>query len=406
MQDGFSAINELATQEAERIKTEKEAAEKLSQEQAKKEKEYQGGDSGEDNQDEKEKIATDELAAAKEAEDKRLADEAAAANAGNDKKDPPAPTVDPFSELLKETNFKTIDELKAHIAKKDSKEDTPEEKKRKDDVYRANLNNYAVENSIMSNDDIVKFETLKSKSDRDLVFEKFSQDIRGEIEDDLKAENPAVTDEEIEKEIKEAFEIEYPVDSTNQKAKDRAANKIAKEAKDIRGPFESSFNEAKARFDEEVSVRNEYPGYQKAIKQVITEAIPDSHNFFKDKAGDKDDDPDIPIDIQISEDDKKEILKTLQEKLQNPQTFLLHKNGKVDDLKAMVRNELDYLLWKKYGDIGKKEIATKFLKVGMGKGSDTGAKESFATKQAKPEAVTKKSAADLQQEVIDSTRKK
>jgi len=390
---GIPAINELVTQEAERIKNEKAAAEQQSQEKVDKEKSEADAAAA---------AQAEADAAAKAAEEAKALEGKEGAAAPPDDKKAPEEKPDPLAELLKETKFESIDALKAHLTKKDSKEDTPEEKKRKDDLYRANLHNFAVENSLMTTDEIIKYENIKAKSDRDLVFERFAEEIRGEIEDDLKAENADVTKEEIDKEIKEAFEIEYPDDSTNQKAKDRAERKIAKEAKEIRGPFESSFNEAKSRYEDEVSVRNEYPVYQKTIKQVVSDAIPASVNFFKDKVGEQD----LSIDIPISEDDKKEILESLTKKLQTPQTFLLHKNGKVDDLKAMVRNEMDYLLWNKYNESGKKEIATKVFSAGLSKGSEVGAKESFALKQAAPAASGKKSDSDAQQEVIDSTRKK
>ena len=237
MQDGNSAINDLVTAKAAELK---EQGGENNQGQKKEE-----GSEGSN----KDVQLTPEQITANEAEAKKVADEAAAKAEAEKKEEKP----DPLAELLKETKFESLDALKAHLTKKDEKQKSPEELKREEDVYRANLNNYAVENQLMSNDDIVKLEVIKGKADKDIVFESFSSEVKDEIVADLEKQRKVagITDEltpaEIAEAIDEAFEKEYPLNSDNDKAKKRAENKLAKAAKEMRGPLESSFTEAKFR---------------------------------------------------------------------------------------------------------------------------------------------------------------
>lgn len=316
--------------------------------------------------------------------------------------DPLEKVADPLDELLKEFKFENKEALLEHLKTRDKKTESPEETKRKDEIYRANLNKFAVESSFMSNEDIVKLETLRQKADRDLVFEKFSSEIKEEIEEEAKEENPDITKEEIDTKIREAFDKEFPLESKNQKAKSRAETRLTKEAKELRGPLESSFTNAKAEFDKEVSIRNAYPEFKKTVAGLITEAVPQMVPFFNEKDGDEE----VPVNVPVSEDAKTKISEALSKKFVSPEIYALYSKGKIDEIKKLLASELEYQTWKHIGEDGKREIAKVFRSRGLDKGSNTGAKNSFSTNQAKGGEDKKMSAADAQQQVIDDTRQK
>jgi hypothetical protein len=81
--------------------------------------------------------------------------------------------------------------------------------------------------------------------------------------------------------------------------------------------------------------------------------------------------------------------------------------GKTDEIKKVVQERMEFLLWKKYGDVGKQKIAETYHSRGLKKGSTTGAENSFEKNQgASRTAETKKTAAEANEEVIASTRAK
>ena len=435
MPDGFSNASELADKLAADNQAEKDAALKAeadknkSAEDLQKEKEAADATEKQKEIDDAKKVAEDKLAAdakaAQEAEEKRITDlaassgktvdqikteEAAAAaekaKGGDDgkKKEEDTPE-DPLTGLLKEFKFNSKEDLIKHLKKADEKQKSPEEIKRAEEVYRANMNAFAVENELMSLEDIHKLEEVKKATDKDLVFKKFSEEAREEVISDFDAEDKP-TEEEIADKIKEAFEKEYPTDSKNKNAVTRAENKIKREAELIRKPFESAYEKAKERYDDEVSVRNAYPEYQKTMKKVIDSSVPASVSFYKDKDGENE----ISIDVELKEEDRKEILEKVAKKFQNPETFVLHQKGKSKEIQDMIAEEVEFLAWKKTEKEGKKKLAEKFEGIGVGKGSKVGAENSFETNQAKKGAEEKGNeklkGQDAINAAIESTRKK
>jgi len=322
--------------------------------------------------------------------------------------DPPAndpPAADPVlpeyvQNLLKEHGLSSVEELDQFLKKAKEPAKTPEQIQKEQEVYNSGLVDFAVKNDLLKLDDVVTLESMKKKSDEDLVFDQFAKDIKDEI-----LEDPEITDDSTEEEIlgkiKDAFEKEYPLNSQNEKVKQRAEAKLAKAAKEIREPFERSFTNAKSRYDDEISVRNEYPKYQSAMQKLITDTVPGKIDFFSDKDGDQD----ILADIPLSDDDKKNIMDQLREKIvNNPETFILHKSGKVDQIRQNIKDQLDLIIYRNYAETGKKKIAETYMSLGIKKGSDTGASNSFATNQAKQTAAAQQASAKDQ--VLESTAKK
>jgi hypothetical protein len=392
MQDGNSAINDLVTAKAAELK---EQGGENNQGQKKEE-----GSEGSN----KDVQLTPEQITANEAEAKKVADEAAAKAEAEKKEEKP----DPLAELLKETKFESLDALKAHLTKKDEKQKSPEELKREEDVYRANLNNYAVENQLMSNDDIVKLEVIKGKADKDIVFESFSSEVKDEIVADLEKQRKVagITDEltpaEIAEAIDEAFEKEYPLNSDNDKAKKRAENKLAKAAKEMRGPLESSFTEAKTRYDSDREVKAVYPVYVERLNKLLGESVSEKLTLYTEKDGDAD----VAASIDLTPEERKSVIEKAFKKTSTPEMFKLFQEKKFDKMAEILKEETDGIIWKDYRSRALAKVAEVFTKHGTGKGSDTGAKQSFETNQAKAAASNKVDTVSAEQQVIEGTRQK
>ena len=311
--------------------------------------------------------------------------------------DPPSPVQDAIEALLNETGFTSLEELKAAASRKVETPETPEEIKKKDEIYQANLAKYAVENNLMSLEDINKLQALKTSSDEDLVFKSFAEEAKDEILENL-PDN--ATEEQILEAIKNEFEKQYPINAESERTRARAEAKLKKEAAELRKPLESSFNTVKSKFDDESSIRTAYPGYQSSMKTIVESAVPQKFSFFKGKDGDTE----VVVDIDVAEDVKSKILETVRKEIvDRPETFLLHKNGKVDDVKAQISERVEFLMWKQLSETGKAKLAEVFEGIGRAK-SEAGAKESFASRsESGKTGVDQLTAA---QEVLKSTRNK
>ena len=368
MQDGLQAVNALVEQEAAKLKDSQNQQQQNSG----------GGETAEEKaaREEKEKNAggeTPEEKAAREAKEKQ---------------------PDPVAELLKETNFNSLEELKQALAEKNDKGGkTPEQIKKDEEVYQAKLKAYAVENDIMKSDDLSRYDSVKNSADEDLVFNAFAADMKDEILEEL-GDDP--TEDEIIAAIRKEFESEYPLNSKSDKVRARAEAKLKKAAREIRSPLESSFNTAKTRFYDEMLVRNEYPKYQAAIKKMTTDIIPDTFSFYKEVDGEEE----VKADVPVPEATKKIILEAVEKIVKDPENFLLHKNGKTEEVQQKINSQVEHL-----GEEGKKKIAEVYFGRGLAKG-ETGAKNSFATNQGGGAKPADNTGLTAEQQVLESTRKK
>lgn len=393
------SINSMVDQKAQELKD---------QEAARQQQQNSGGENGGEQQETPEEKAAREKQEAEQQQQQNNG-EGAGGEEGKDKGDAGAKTKEQetssneqIDSLLKKFNVSSVEELEKVLEEKNKPELSPEQKKKEEEKYQANLISYSVDNDLMSIEDFNRLQEVKGMEDEDLVFAEFVKDMREELSEVEEGEDE-LTEEEIFAKIKEAFDKEYPLNSKNQKTKNRAENKIAKAAKEIRSPLESSFNSAKEKYDDEQGVRRVYPEYQKRVTDILSKAVPEKIKFFSTK----DNDEDVSIDIDVSEEVKKEIIESLTDSVvkNNINTFSLFRQGKIEEIEREVAERSEFLLWKKMSEEGKQKIAEKFLGRGKKQGSNTGAEESFATNQAGSgaAAAAKK---DPKQEVIDGTRKK
>lgn len=306
------------------------------------------------------------------------------------------------NDLLKELGITDISELKEKL-KAPAKELSPEEKEKQESIYKANIQKFAVEKGEMKLEDFTKLENLKNKADRDLVYDSWLEDWKEENEGSDDLEN--LYESEIAEKAKEDFEKEFKLNSTNEKVKAKGEAKLAKAAKEIRQPLESSYNKVKDEFDREDDIRKTYPDYDKTVRKFVNDSIPEKLDFYKGKDGEIE----IPIDIELSKEDKAEIAENIAKKIQNPETFSSYKKGELEALQKLAKTETDNFIFNKYKDEGLKRVAETFLSTGYKKGlakGGMGAKNSFAVNQAKNTAEGMQKATDAKTEVLNSLQGK
>lgn len=306
-------------------------------------------------------------------------------------------TPDPVAEFLKEFQAESLDALRERLKPKDPDHvESPEEKEKREGLYRAEMQKYAVENGIMKLEDFSKLETLKQKDDRSLVYENWLPT--------WKQENPDVSPEDVEARAKEDFDAEYHLNSTNEKTKARGLSKIEKEAKEMRSPLESSYTKVKTEFDEDLSIKNALPDYNKKMAAFIQENIPAKVKLFETKDGDDT----IPVEIELTDDQRKAIYAKVDKKIRNASTFQLFKKNDFTQLADIAKREAQAEIWNEHRETGLQKIAETFLKRGDEKGykrGSVGAKNPFPLVQDnKVTGGADKGSA--QQEVIDSLKGK
>ncbi len=289
------------------------------------------------------------------------------------------PVTDPPPVVIPEDVQKELAELRAFketIAKTEPAK-TPEQLKKAAEVDKADFIKYSAENDLMKVDDITKFESLKAKADRDLVFESFATDIKDELTEELKAENPEITEAEIEEKVKEKFESEYPINSKNPKAKERAEKKLARDAKEIRNPLETPYTKAQERYTEFKKVNTEVPVFNKLMDEIIKESTPEKI-VVKTKDGDQE----IDVEIGLTNEQRTEVEKIFK----GHKTFGRYYNSSDEEkgkFKATIQKKIETYI---KANIFEQAVAKGFEKgkgIGTAQGSTTGANNPFPLQQNK-----------------------
>lgn len=270
---------------------------------------------------------------------------------------------------LKGFGFDSPETAKTRIAeliaksKEDSK--TEEDRKKEEFVEKTNFLKFSAENKLLEEKDYSQYESLKSKEDRDLVFEKYCQE---EKEDDS-----TLTDDE----LKRNFEQDYKLTNENEKVKTRGLSRIEKEAKDIRSPFEnkvetakSKYNEGKQQTAEETKLREIYPSFDKFINEQISKLTPDKVILSKTKEGETE----IPIEVDLTKEDKEAINKLFR----NHKYFNQFNKGETKELEAAINKKVDGWIKVNKFDSAIEKTKETFKGIGTASGSTTGAKNSFA----------------------------
>lgn len=261
---------------------------------------------------------------------------------------------------------KELDELRAYKQNMAAIEPakTPEALAKDAEIEKVNFRKFAVESDYMKDDDFSKLDTLKSKADRDVVFEDFSKD--------WEAENPDVDPEYKESLMKEDFENLYHVNSDNKILKSRGEKLLAKEAAEKRSPLENNYKKAQEGYGEAKSIHATVPKFNKFIDEVIKDNVPDKLTLFKTKEGEQE----LEVDGELTPEQKTEIDSMFRK---NIKIFERFQDGKdLEAVKASIAKKIQgYIKINTYESSNQKSFE---LGKGLGitKGSTVGANQPFA----------------------------
>lgn len=351
MQNDTSAINDIVQQKADEIAKSKEDTGNQSSQQ-----QNQGGADLSQAEKDEALLKEQEAAAAQLEATQKLKDEAT-------------------KELLKKFNVGSLEELEEKLGKAGEKQLSKEEKEKSEALMEAEFQKFAVEKDIMKLDDFSQLKTLKSRQDAELVFEKYLEDWKEE-NSDIKPTDE-LSEADILKMAKEDFEKEFRLNSDKESVKKKGLERLSKAAAEIRNPLQSKYEEAKGQFDLASDVKANFPKFAKSTEKIADDLVPSKVEWFKTKDGDEE----IPVEIELSAEERKEITDKIVKRIQNPDNFSLFKDGKLDTIIEGVSEYAEYLINKKTKDIGNAKIAELFTSRGVKKGSTTGAVNSFATTQ-------------------------
>jgi len=296
---------------------------------------------------------------------------------------------------LKSYGFDSKEALAKFIKEKREESISPEEKKAKEDLEKANFLKYSTENKLLNVDEYNQYETLKSRDDRDLVFENFLAS--------YKEEHPEITDpKELQEAAEEDFNFEYKLNSTNEATKARAQKKLARDAKELRTPVESKVLTAQEKFKKDTAeyntIKEVYPKFEKFVDAAIVKNAPDKKVVTQVKIGDAD----VNIEVALTKEDRDAIAKAFK----TPKTFQLFNDGKPEEVQAALDKKIDgWILLNK-----KNEIFSQAVNIAKGigtkEGSTVGANNPFPLQQgAVPKKTGEESLEESNNRMAQTTQK-
>lgn len=283
------------------------------------------------------------------------------------KQEIPSPII--TDEELKSYGFDSPESFKTFLSKH-KEESIPEaEKLAKANEEKANFLKFSADtkdatgNPLLKVEDYQQYETIKSKSDKDLVFENYLTE--------YKEEHTDITDpKELEAAAKEDFDYEYKLkDGETEKAKAKGLKKLERDAKELRTPFESKVTTAQEQFKQNNNIRETYPKFEKFVKEAVVKNTPDKTILYKAKDGENE----VPIEIELTQKDRDAMAKEFM----TPKIFQKFLDLKPEEFNAMLdKKQQGWVKLNKFDEVNAKtwEVA---MGVGTKKGSTVGATNPF-----------------------------
>ena len=271
---------------------------------------------------------------------------------------------------LKEYGFENADQLRVILRQHKESNIPVEQKEKEEQVKKADFIKFSAENGLMKVEEINAYESIKSKSDRDIRFERYL--------DEWKEDNPDITDsDEILSNAKADFENDFKLNSENEKQKARGEARLKKEAEELRNPYTYKFQKTQAAFDERKALEGKVPEFNKAIDALIEKCTPEKLSVSKVKDGEDE----LPIEIELSKADREELAKVFR----TPKTFQAYSANEkeLSKFEAAVSKKVLGFLKEKYFDT----TVSKAFETGKGrgvvKGSNIGAEQPFSVIRGK-----------------------
>lgn len=260
-----------------------------------------------------------------------------------------------------------LEELRKYKAEREKPTPSEEEKKKADDLDRAEMRKFAIKNDIAKDEDFTKYETLQQKKDIELVKDDFVTQFKADNKEDFE------TEEELSEAADEAFKDRYPLDHANKTIKSKAEKLLAKEAAEIRNPYASKITDAQTKYETEKSLTKQFNEQYIPFTEEVKKSIPQKLEFSKVKIG-EDGKEEVSIEVDVTAED----LQKVEDKFfkDNPKTFYEFIDGKYADGK-LTQKITNFLLAEKRAE-GNQKLANEMIKVGIAKGSNVGAENPFA----------------------------
>jgi hypothetical protein len=266
---------------------------------------------------------------------------------------------------LKEYGLENADQLKTILRQHKESNIPAAEKEKQEQERKADFISFAAKNGHMKVEEINAYESVKSKADRDLVFEKHLQQ--------FKEDNPEITDpEELTTQARADFESEYKLTSDNEKQKNRGEARMKKEAEELRSPHTSKYEKTQSAYQERKALEGKLPEFNKAITALIEKCTPEKLTLSKIKEGDTE----LPIEVELSKKERDEIIKTFV----TPKMYREFAENEKDlsKFEAKATQKINGFLREKYFDEVVSKSYEKGKGVGTGQGSNVGAEQPYA----------------------------
>lgn len=261
------------------------------------------------------------------------------------------------AELFKKLGVKDMTELQEKL--KGTQEESPEQKKDREERYTANLHQYAVTNKVMSLGEIKALTIMEKQTDEELARQAFGEKFKKTKAD--------ATAEDIDTEFKLFYHTEATVDTL----KKAGAEDIKAIADGMRAALTNKLAKAKEAFDDTSNRKTHIPAYKQLIQQSLKDNVPESLELLSPKDSEK---VFLKIDPKIKEDIEKFLVNE-----ETFDTFLAHGGSQqtTDMLKARtdayLRSKLQTEIYSAIYEAGKS--------AGGKNGSGTGATASFTNNQ-------------------------
>jgi hypothetical protein len=255
---------------------------------------------------------------------------------------------------LKEYGLENKDQLKLILNQHKESKIPAAEKEKQEQLKKADFIKFSAEEGLLKVEEVNAYETIKSKADRDLAFERHLEE--------WKEDNPEVTDPaDISAQATADFEAKYSLNSENEKQKARGLQKISKEAAEIRNPLSSKYTAAEKAYQEREALKGNLPAFNKAISELIEKCTPEKLAIAKVKEGETE----VPIEVELTKKERDEMI----ELFRTPKMYQKFASAKdLAEFEGIATKKISGFLKEKYFDTAVSGSYEKGKKVGTGQG--------------------------------------
>jgi hypothetical protein len=179
--------------------------------------------------------------------------------------------------ILDELGLESMEVLKAKLAP--APEETPEQKKRREDLFKNDVQNYAVRELEMSPEEFVNIERNRQTSDEDLAFEVFSKKWIAANKD-----SEAMKGKDLAVEARYEFESLFHLQSENERLKALGQESLAATAEAIRQEGENKYKVAESEYRGSLDRAAKVGSFKSTVQSTIKAHLPQELKYTVDDA--------------------------------------------------------------------------------------------------------------------------